>query len=146
MDTLHLPASLQWSSDLSVGCDALDERNRSILEVLTSREKIIAASSGEDLARWMANTLAQFEHLLDAEEIELAAVDYPEIDFHRQLHDQGRSVAGSMRAQLRTCDSDAALILLIRAGCASIALWFVRHVQDADPFFFPYVDVRYRTS
>ena len=146
MDTLHLLASLQWSTDLSVGCEALDKRNRSMLDVLSAREKIIATVTGQDLSGWLANTLDQFDDLLSAEETELAAVDYPELDFHRKLHDQGRTIAGNMRAQLRTCDSDTALILLTCAGCASIALWFVRHVQDADPFFYPYVDVRYRTS
>lgn len=144
METLY-PTALKWTTDLSVNCDQLNDHNRALLDVLATTENVIAAVSSEVLAAWMLARLDQFAQLLDEEEIELASADYPELAFHRLLHDEGRRIAAHAHTQLRHCASDAALTKLVRTSCTSLALWFVRHVLDADPFFAPYVDSRYRT-
>lgn len=145
METLYSTA-LRWTTDLSVGCDQLNDRNRALLDALATTENMIASASNAALAAWMQARLDQFAQLLDAEEVELAAADYPELAFHRLLHDEGRRIAEHARTQLQHCASDVALMKLVRTSCTSLALWFVRHVLDADPFFSPYVDSRYRTA
>jgi hemerythrin len=135
--------ALQWTTDLSVGCERLDHRNRALLDALASTENMIAAVSSDALAAWMQARLDQFAQLLDDEENELTAADYPELVFHRLLHDAGRRIAVDIRTQLRHCVSDAALAKVVRTSVTSLSLWFMRHVLDADPFFSPYVDVRY---
>lgn len=140
------PSALKWTTELSVGCDCLNDRNRALLDELASTESIIAAAGSDALVTWMRDRLNQFAQLLDDEENELAAADYPELPFHRQLHDEGRRIAVHTLAQLERCASDAALTKLVRTSCTSLALWFVRHVLDVDTFFAPYVDSRFRTA
>ena len=130
---------------MSVGCERLDHRNRALLDALATTENMIATASGDTLAAWMQARLDQFAQLLDDEEDELAAADYPELVFHRLLHDAGRRIAVDIHTQLRHCASDAALAKVVRSSVNALSLWFMRHVLDVDPFFAPYVDVRYAT-
>lgn len=139
-----IPTALQWTSDLSVGCDRLDQRNHALLDDLAASEHMIMIANSDELVVWLQARLDQFAQLLDHEEAELAAADYPEQIFHRLLHDEGRRLADDIAAQLRRCDSKVVLARLVRTGCTSLSLWFVRHVLDADPFFAPYVDARFR--
>ncbi len=138
--------ALKWTTDLSVGCDRMNHRNRALLDELATTEKIIASASSDALAEWMQARLDQFSQLLDDEEKELAAADYPELAFHRLLHDEGRRIAGHAATQLRYSASNEALPKLVQTSCTGLALWFVRHALDADQFFSPYVDSRFRTA
>ncbi len=137
--------ALQWTTDLSVGCERLDHRNRALLDALATAENMITTASSDTLAAWLQARLDQFAQLLDDEEDELAAADYPELVFHRLLHDAGRRIALDIHTQLRHCTSHVALVKLLRSSATSLSLWFMRHVLDVDPFFAPYVDVRYAT-
>ena len=108
-----------------------------------------AAASGVDhvdLAAWLSGTLDRLEVLLQEEERELAAVGYPELPFHRQLHGRARAKMQAMRSHLEKRPGPVLLELLVRESCAELAVWLMRHVQDADKLFAPYVDVRFRNA
>ncbi len=139
------PASL-WSPDLGVGSIALDRRNRDVFEQLAAAGSRIECLGAADLTRWLRATYTQFETLLIEEEAELAEIAYPELAFHRQLHEQARRITRAARLQLARPDSADLVALLAHESCAALSFWLMRHVIDVDKLFFPYIDARYRVA
>ena len=145
MNALLLDINVGWTVDLSVGSAALDARNQSMLDQLAGAERIVDAGVPEPGA-WLHGLVAEMEALLKAEETQLAAVGYPELVFHRQLHDRARRMMQSARVALDKAAGTAQVEAVVRARSAELAVWFMRHIQDADKLFFPYIDARYLQS
>ncbi|MDY7572984.1 hemerythrin domain-containing protein [Actimicrobium sp. CCI2.3] len=135
-----------WSPDLAVGSIALDRRNRDVFETLAAASSRVACLDAADLKRWLRTTYTQFDTLLMEEEAELAEIAYPELVFHRKLHDQARSITRTARMQLARPDSADVVAVLARESCAALSFWLMRHVIDVDKLFFPYIDARYRAA
>ena len=143
MNALLLEVNIGWTADLSVGNAALDARNQAMLDSLAAAPQVIAAGT-LDPATWLHALFADMEYLLKAEEAELAAIGYPELIFHRQLHDRARRMMQSARVALDKAPDALQVEAVVQARSAELAVWFMRHIQDADKLFFPYIDVRYR--
>ena len=135
-----------WSPDLAVGSIALDRRNRDVFDQLAAADNRIERLGAADLTRWLGATYAQFDTLLAEEEAELAEIAYPELAFHRTLHEQARSIIRAARLQLARPDSTDLVAVLARESCAALSFWLMRHVIDVDKLFFPYIDSRYRVA
>ncbi|MEB0135319.1 hypothetical protein QN362_08235 [Actimicrobium sp. CCC2.4] len=135
-----------WSPDLAVGSVALDRRNRDVFEQLAAAGSQIERLDAANLTRWLRATYTQFETLLLEEEAELAEIAYPELDFHRKLHEQARAIIRTARLQLARPDSAELVAVLARDSCAALSFWLMRHVIDVDKLFFPYIDARYRVA
>jgi hemerythrin len=135
-----------WSPDLGVGSIALDRRNREVFEQLAIVGSQIERLDTANLTRWLRATYTQFDTLLMEEETELAEIAYPELAFHRTLHEQARSITRAARLQLARPDSADLIAVLARESCAALSFWLMRHVIDVDKLFFPYIDARYRVA
>ena len=146
MKTLLRDVNVLWTPDLTVGSVSLDERNRAMFGRLAAAEETIGSATPSGLSGWLRATLDQLELLLQAEERELDAIGYPELDFHRRLHGRARTRIQSCRIQLDKAEDPAVLAQLTRDICAELAVWLMRHMQDADKLFFPYIDTRYRDA
>ncbi len=133
-----------WSPDLGVGSVALDRRNREVFDQLATAGSRIDRLDAPDLTRWLRATYTQFDILLTEEEAELAEIAYPELVFHRKLHEQARSIIRAACLQLARADSVDLVAALARESCAALSFWLMRHVIDVDKLFFPYIDARYR--
>ena len=142
MNALLLDVNVGWTVDLSVGSAALDARNQSMLDSLAAADKVIAAGLPEP-GTWLHGLLAEMEQLLKAEEVKLGTIGYPELVFHRQLHDRARRMMQSARVALDKATDPAQVEVVVRARSAELSVWFMRHIQDADKLFFPYIDARY---
>ncbi|MFT5590253.1 MAG: hemerythrin-like metal-binding protein [Bradyrhizobium sp.] len=135
-----------WSPDLAVGSIALDRRNRDIFDQLAAAGSRIERFDAADLTRWLRAIYTQFDTLLLEEEAELAEVAYPELAFHRTLHEQARSIIRTARLQLARPDSAERVAVLAHESCTALSFWLMRHVIDVDKLFFPYIDARYRVA
>ena len=117
MNALLLDVNIGWTVDLSVGSTMLDARNQSVLDQLARADRIIAAGTPEAGA-WLHGVFAEMERLLKAEEAELGAIDYPELIFHRQLHDRARRMMQSARVALDKAANAAQVESVVRARSA----------------------------
>ena len=145
MNARPLNVNVGWTADLSVGSVTLDARNESMLDSLAAADKVIAAGLPEPAA-WLHGLFAEMEQLLKAEEGELGTVGYPELVFHRQLHGRVRRMMQSARVALDKAAGPGQVEAVVRARSAELSVWFMRHIQDADKLFFPYIDARYLQS
>ena len=150
MELLH-DINVLWTRDLAVGSATMDARNRDMFARLsviggggasTALAIPAATAAPAALADSLLQALAQLEVLLDEEERELEAAGYPELVFHRQLHQRARARLAYARTQLSKAADASAAVALSRDTCAGLAVWLMRHVQDADKLFLPYIDAR----
>jgi hemerythrin-like metal-binding protein len=144
MQNLTRDLSVLWTPDLTVGSATMDERNRAALVALSQVGAAIAGDTGIELRDWLLDVMDQIDYLLVAEEGELAEIGYPELSFHQQLHDRARSITRAARSQTGKASSKEARNEVARDACATLSVWLMRHIQDADKLFFPYIDIRYR--
>ena len=145
MNALLSDMNVGWTADLSVGSITLDACNQSMLDSLAAADKVIAAGLPEP-GTGLHGLLAEMEQLLKAEEVKLGTIGYPELVFHRQLHDRARRMMQSARVALDKATYPAQVEAVVRARSAELSVWFMRHIQDADKLFFPYIDARYLQS
>lgn len=144
MSLLLNDASMLWTQDLTVGSQAIDARNRELFTRLAGAETMIASSSSEHLEHWMMQVCEEFEAVLSAEESELATIGYPEMDFHRRMHERGRNIARNSRAQMERSHNANWIETLTRDTCSALSVWMMRHVIEADKLFVPYMEARFR--
>lgn len=143
MNAPLIDINVGWTPDLSVGSTLLDARNLALLDALSNIDRVIAAGVPEPGA-WLRGLLVDLENLLAAEETELAAIDYPELAFHRLLHDHARGLIDATSMALEKADGRLQIEVIVRTRGAELSVWLMRHVQDADKLFFSYIDMRYR--
>ena len=135
-----------WNPDLAVGNVTLDRRNRDVFEQFAAVDSRIERLDAPELARWLRAVYAQFDTLLLEEETELAEIAYPELAFHRKLHEHGRNLIRNARLQLSRADTPELAAALARDSCTALSVWLMRHVIDVDKLFFPYIDARFRVA
>jgi hemerythrin-like metal-binding protein len=145
MDAEQKDIIVRWTADMSVGCVLLDRHNERMFGDFAQAEAMAETLTPAALTHWLASVLDRFEILLQKEEAELADAGYPELTFHRTLHDRARARLQAVRVQLNKSPDARALVMLARESCVAFSVWLMRHIQDADKLFLPYVDARYRS-
>jgi hemerythrin len=145
MDAEQKEISVLWTADMSVGCVLLDQHNGRMFDEFAQADAMAETLTPAALAHWLTGVLNRFEVLLQEEEAELADADYPELVFHSTLHDRARAMLRAVRVQLDKSPEAMALAGLARESCVALSVWLMRHIQDADKLFLPYVDARYRS-
>ena len=136
--------SMLWTDDLTVGSPAIDARNRQLFTRLAGAETMIASSSSEHLEQWLVQMFDEFEATLAAEESELATIGYPELDFHRRMHERGLNIIRTSRMQIARSHNGTWVEAIARDTCSALSVWMMRHVIEADKLFVPYIDARFR--
>lgn len=137
-------ASMLWTQDLTVGSQTIDARNRQLFMRLDGAETMIASSSSEHLEQWLTQMFDEFETTLAAEEDELVMIGYPELEFHRRMHEQGRNIVRTSRMQIARSHSATWVEAIARDTCSALSVWMMRHVIEADKMFVPYIGARFR--
>jgi hemerythrin-like metal-binding protein len=138
--------SVLWSNDLAVGSDALDTHNHDMFAQFAECEAMIASCTSVELVAWFHSVLNQLDALLLAEQEVLASIDYPELAFHCKIHTQATTRCMIARDQLAKTADETHIQQITRETCAALTVWLMRHVQDADKLFFPYIDARFRSG
>ncbi|MBC7574408.1 MAG: hemerythrin domain-containing protein [Herminiimonas sp.] len=146
MDTFLNELSVLWTADMAVGCQRLDQHNERMFRELAAADAMAASMGPAALAAWLSAVFDRFDWLLQEEEKELAGAGYPELAFHRTLHARARARIQAARAQLAKSPDAESLAVLAHNSCVELSVWLMRHIQDADKLFFPYVDKRYRSG
>ncbi len=146
MDTFLNELSVLWTADMAVGCLRLDQHNEHMFRELAAADAMAASMAPAALAAWLSAVFDRFDWLLQEEEKELAGAGYPELAFHCTLHARARARIQAARAQLAKSSDAESLAVLAHNSCVELSVWLMRHIQDADKLFFPYVDKRYRSG
>jgi hemerythrin len=124
---------VEWKPFYSVGDAALDCEHQRLLGIVD--DLYVAAQMGHDAARVQAvverlveYTMSHFEH----EERAMWACGYPDFDAHKALHDEMRR---------RSLDFHASPEALVESELLQfVRSWWVRHIQNQDKKYAPYLN------
>ena len=146
MEPILNEISVLWTADMAVGSLRLDQHNEHMFRELAAADAMAASMAPAELAAWLSAVFDRFDWLLQEEEKELVGAGYPELAFHRTLHARARARIQAARAQLAKSSDAGSLAVLAHNICVELSVWLMRHIQDADKLFFPYLDKRYRSA
>jgi hemerythrin len=124
---------VEWKPFYSVGDATIDDQHKQLLGMV---EKLyVATQMGHDAARvqavvdeLVAYTMSHFEH----EERIMWRCGYPDFDAHKALHDEMRRRSLEFQAKPETLNEHDLLQF--------VKNWWVRHIQNQDRKYAPYLD------
>jgi hemerythrin len=121
-----------WSDRLEIGVPLIDEQHKRFFDLAAS------LNSGMNEIRVMKTLVTLSDYIrshLREEEALMAAVSYPRLREHRQLHAQFRQMLGDLleRARKMSMDEIADEVRLLING------WFYQHIITEDFAYAPYL-------
>lgn len=124
---------IEWKPFYTVGDPTLDDEHRGLLAIIDDLHTTIANGNQQDrvqdvLDRLTHYTMSHFDH----EEHVMRACGYPAFDAHKTMHEEMRRRTFELRA---TPDTIASRDLL-----QFLKNWWVRHIQNQDKAYSPYLD------
>jgi len=94
-------ASSEWTSSMAVGIVQWDSDHEILLRLIANLEKSVANSQGGMVLRDAVDLLSNYtETHFRSEEKLMKALAYPQLESHRELHDEFRSWFQGERANL----------------------------------------------
>lgn len=127
---------IEWTEDMSVGAEALDNHHKMIIDCLNALHPLLDAT-GKD-----AEILAVMAKLEDfvlihfsEEEQEMKRAGYPDWRAHKALHDQMYDVVFSLKSDVARGERVDAKRLF-----GLIQDWLVTHILGEDRKYVPYTD------
>jgi hemerythrin len=128
-----METKVEWQPFYSVGDPELDEEHKRVLGIIDDLRTAIETGNEqhgvkEVLDQLTHYTMTHFEH----EEKVLKACGYPRFEPHKVMHDEMRRRTLEFKA---TPDAIAGRDLL-----QFVRNWWVRHIQNQDKAYAPYLD------
>jgi hemerythrin len=121
--------AIQWTEDMSVGIDRLDDHHRRLIDLTNQLGSAIAAGDAERVTGTVLGELIRyvFYHFGEEERL-MEAAGYAELPAHRQHH---RAMAEHVRALENRFDSDPDKVMTADLH-AYLADWLINHIRSED--------------
>ena len=128
---------VEWKPFYSVGDVTIDEQHKRLLGIIdelygatqTGHDPALVATIVDQLVEY---TMTHFEH----EEHAMWACAYPDFDAHKALHDEMRRRSLEFQANPQSLGENA-LLQFVKS-------WWVRHIQNQDRKYVPYLNATAR--
>lgn len=89
MNRYSTRGKLVWSDKFSIGVPALDEQHRAMIRMVNALTSCDGSSDDRDVVSETLTEMVRFARIhFGEEEHFMAAHEYPDLDYHRQLHAQ----------------------------------------------------------
>jgi hemerythrin len=124
---------VEWKPFYSVGDAALDGEHQRLLGIVDDLHAAIEAGHEQSRIQGSLNRLAEYTMThFDHEEQKLYACAYPDLDAHKIMHEEMRRRALEFQANPDMI-ADRDLLQFVKN-------WWVRHIQNQDKKYAPYLD------
>ncbi len=124
---------IEWSDELSIGVDCIDDDHKILLEQLNKCQKLVAGEGG-DLGVILDNLSDYTASHFKREESVMESCGYPGLANHRQVH---RLLIKQLEEKRKLYQKDMltehALLLFLNS-------WLVDHIKTMDRAYAPYCD------
>ncbi|HEY0836970.1 MAG TPA: bacteriohemerythrin [Azospirillum sp.] len=120
-------APLEWSGDMSVGHDGVDEQHRRLIDLINRLVACSTRQAGRDATFAALDALTAYvdEHFAE-EERQMLACGYPDHAAHKADHDTMRGTIRTLRASVRSAGD------VFGATVAILPKWLERHLTTLD--------------
>jgi hemerythrin-like metal-binding protein len=134
MENLEM-AFLNWTPDLSVGIDRIDQQHKKIVALLNELYEAMQAGQGrEALGKVLNDLLLYTKTHFAAEEQAMAAHGYPDYEEHRRRHEKMALKVKELHAQFR----DGSLTSPIQIT-NFLKDWLAKHIRETDKKYGPFL-------
>ena len=125
---------LEWKPFYSVGDASLDEEHKRLLGIVDDLHTAIQAGNQQDLVQDVLDRLTHYTmtHFDHEEQVMCRGCGYPRFEAHKVMHDEMRR----RTLELRATPEDIAVRDLLQF----VKNWWVRHIQNQDKAYAPYLD------
>ncbi len=125
---------VQWSDELSVGIQEIDEQHRVLVNLLNQLNDAIQHHHGSVAAQAILGELVDYTKIHFAvEESLMRILGYPGYDDHKALHDQLIDEVKELQEKLATGKKSISFELL-----HFLKMWLTKHIMDEDQQYGPY--------
>ncbi len=125
---------VEWSDELSVGIQELDEQHKILVGLLNQLHEAIEEHHGSSEARKILEQLAEYTRVHFAvEESLMRVLEYPDYEEHKQQHENLIAQVDDLRAKL-DAGSHAITFELLHF----LKGWLTKHILDSDKHYAPH--------
>jgi len=131
---------MQWDESLSIGVALIDNQHKEWVQRFN--EVAAAIQSGEAPNRVMETLDFLFEYTqfhFEAEERCMADTKYPELDDHKQRHEELRKTLKNLEQDF---DEEGVAPTLAHAIDTLLSKWLVQHIREVDQRFGAFLQER----
>jgi len=130
-------AKLQWSDDLSIGVELIDQQHKTWIEHYNKLVSAVEAQQGpREIAEVLGFLVDYTAFHFTAEEELMSDNGYPEFDNHRAQHDKLNDTLGNLIEDFR---EEGATHILADFLQTFLGNWLVDHIRTVDMRFGEYL-------
>jgi hemerythrin-like metal-binding protein len=123
----------EWTSDLTVGIDLVDEQHKALIERLNCVSSALQQVQGErEISRTLGFLIEYTEFHFGAEEKLMRESAYPALDSHHLLHEDFRATLARMEQEF---EEDGATKILAESIHTLLGNWLINHIKTIDKEF-----------
>jgi hemerythrin-like metal-binding protein len=126
---------IEWSSDISVGSERLDEHHKIIIDCLNQLHPLIGAAGRDDEVRAVLDKLEDFVLIHFSEEEQcMKKAGYPDWVAHKEQHDKMYDIVFNMKS-----DVEHGRALNGQHLFETIYKWLLEHIMGEDRKYMSYL-------
>lgn len=126
-------AKIEWTQDLTVGIDLIDEQHKMLFQHLSDLANAIEESQGEKKIASTLDFLVDYTHFhFSTEEKNMDKLDYRGTDYHKQQHQMFVITLNHLVEDFKEEGATRALTTAINVFLNN---WLINHIQTVDVQF-----------
>ncbi len=120
-------ALIEWSDELSVGIDEIDDQHKVLVGLVNSMDEAIHSHEGKTASAEILNQLVEYTRIHFATEESLMRIfDYPDYDEHKAQHETLLQEAGDLQKKVAAGAAISFQLLHF------LKMWLTQHILDSD--------------
>ncbi len=118
---------LEWSNDLSVGIQEIDEQHKVLVNILNELNLAISQGKGKEIRNQIIDRLLEYTRIhFTVEESLMRILGYPKYEKHKQEHERLLSQLEGFSSKMAAPDvSSYELLFFLRS-------WLINHITRTD--------------
>ncbi len=130
-------AFIEWSDDMSVGVEVLDDDHRVIILLLNELYEAMVEGEGRAAMGFILDSLVNYTTIhFEREEKAFEKTDYPDIEAHKRLHKT--LIKQVLDIQEKHNNS---IFLMSMEVLDFLKRWLLDHIQGTDKKYEPYLNI-----
>ena len=124
---------ITWTSDLSVGIELIDEQHKMLIKHLNDLSMSLNSGQGPAKITTTLSFLIDYTNFhFNAEEKHMAVNGYSELENHKKMHEEFRTILSNMEEELK---EDGATQSLADSIDTLLVKWLLEHIRMIDVAF-----------
>jgi hemerythrin len=117
-------ALLEWTDKMSVGIETIDADHKKLLALVNELHAVVRKKeSPQAVGRVLRDLIAYTDYHFQAEEQLLRLLRFPDLERHKEVHDQLRKKVADLEARYGDCPEIASVKI-----CVFLSEWRVRDI------------------